>query len=110
MCNAEERFAITKRNVLYRIQKRSRPYLNHSWPVSAKDYLDFEYQSWGKFMTSKEYRCVLHYENERKEVPYRSMAEAVHAMRSAIMDKQSPIFIEVVMVTTERVAYHQPLK
>ena len=62
-------------------------------------------------MPTKEYKCICHYEHGRASTDHASMAEAVYAMRSAIIDvARKPIFIEVVVVTTERVAYHMPLK
>ena len=61
-------------------------------------------------MTVKEFRCVVHYENEVMERAYPSMAEAIHAMQMSVIDKRKPIFAEVVVVTKERVAYHRSLK
>jgi hypothetical protein len=63
----------------------------------------------GRKQVTKEYKCILHFESERKETPYPSMAEAVFAMQNALVGEKRIVFAEVICVTTERVAYQSRL-
>ena len=44
---AEERFELTRQNVLQRIQKRPKPYISHLWPVPATCHVEFADREWG---------------------------------------------------------------
>jgi hypothetical protein len=54
-------------------------------------------------MRCVEYKCIIHSEEGRRETTHLTMVEAMSAMNQAL--DGSALFVEVISVTTERVAY-----
>ncbi len=58
-----------------------------------------------------EYRCIIHYECDRVDKVFQTLLEATTCMQRSMLGKNKPIFSEIILVTTKRVAYQsRPFK